>query len=136
MIKQSNGILRIGTSGIVVPGNKLSFPAAFQHKSRLNYYSSLFNTLEINSTFYKVPMQSTFEKWSLDVPEQFQFTIKLWREITHVKKRVFPYIHLVHHKSSVPTPFDFLTFHPVEAIIHGMTYFLLIIIIPIHPIMF
>lgn len=51
-------------------------------------------------------------------------------------KRVFRYIHLVHHKSSVPTPFDFLTFHPVEAIIHGMTYFLLIIIIPIHPIMF
>ena len=62
MIKQSNGILRLGTSGIVVPGNKLSFPAAFQYKSRLNYYGSLFNTLEINSTFYKVPMQSTFEK--------------------------------------------------------------------------
>lgn len=62
MIKQSNGILRLGTSGIVVSGNKLSFPAAFQYKSRLDYYSSLFNTLEINSTFYKVPMQSTFEK--------------------------------------------------------------------------
>ena len=30
-------------------------------------------------------MQSTFKKWSLDVPKQFQFTIKLWREITHVK---------------------------------------------------
>lgn len=51
-------------------------------------------------------------------------------------KWVFPYIHLEHHKSSVPTPFDFLTFHPGEAIIHGMTYFLLIIIVPIHPIMF
>lgn len=86
MIKQKNGILRIGTSGIVVPGAKQSFPIEFQHKSRLNFYSSLFNTLEINSSFYKVPLSSTFEKWAQDVPENFRFTIKLWREITHVKK--------------------------------------------------
>ncbi|RZK61409.1 MAG: DUF72 domain-containing protein, partial [Pedobacter sp.] len=52
---------RIGTSNIVIPGNKQSFPEEFHHKSRLYYYSSLFNTLEVNSSFYKVPMQSTFE---------------------------------------------------------------------------
>jgi len=86
MINQSRGILRIGTSGIVVPGPKDSFPAEFQHKSRLNYYNSLFNTLEVNSTFQKIPMLSTFEKWALDVTEEFQFTIKLWKEITHVKQ--------------------------------------------------
>ncbi|MEO5889375.1 MAG: DUF72 domain-containing protein [Ferruginibacter sp.] len=80
-----SGILRIGTSNIVVPGNKTTFPPEFQSKSRLNYYSSIFNSLEVNSSFYKVPMKSTFEKWSLDVPENFQFTIKLSRDITHVK---------------------------------------------------
>ncbi len=85
MKKQDKGILRIGTSNIVLPGNKQSFPEAFQHKSRLNYYSSLFNTLEVNSSFYKVPMASTFEKWSMEVPENFRFTLKLFREITHVK---------------------------------------------------
>lgn len=85
MVKQNKGVLRIGTSGIVVPGPRESFPVQFQDKSRLNYYSSLFNTLEVNSTFHKLPMRSTLEKWSLDVPEGFQFTIKLWREITHVK---------------------------------------------------
>ena len=85
MTKQSRGILRIGTSNIVVPGNKQSLPAEFQDKSRLNFYSSMFNTLEVNSSFYKVPMLKTFEKWSLDVPESFKFTVKLWKEITHVK---------------------------------------------------
>ena len=86
MTNQKRGILRIGTSGVVVPGSKETFPAEFRLKSRLNYYSSLFNTLEINSTFQKIPMISTFEKWSLDVPEDFRFTIKLWKEITHVKQ--------------------------------------------------
>ena len=84
----NKGILRIGTSGIALPGSKQSFPAEFQLKSRLNYYSSLFNTLEVNSTFYKIPLQSTLEKWSSDVPENFQFTVKLWREITHVKQLI------------------------------------------------
>ncbi|MEP7106473.1 MAG: DUF72 domain-containing protein [Ferruginibacter sp.] len=85
MNKKSRGILRVGTSNIVVPGTKKTFPPKFQDRSRLHYYSSLFDSLEINSTFYKVPMPSTFEKWSLDVSEKFQFTIKLSREITHVK---------------------------------------------------
>jgi len=86
MINQSRGILRIGTSGIVVPGSKQSFPVEFQHKSRLKYYGSLFNTVEVNSTFQKIPMLSTFKKWALEVPEYFRFTLKLWKEITHVKQ--------------------------------------------------
>ena len=86
MINQSRGILRIGTSGIVVPGSKQSFPMEFRPKSRLNYYASLFNTVEVNSTFRKIPLPSTVERWSLDVPEEFEFTLKLWREVTHVKQ--------------------------------------------------
>ena len=86
MTKPNKGTLRIGTSGIVVPGSKESFPAEYKLKSRLNYYSSLFNTLEVNASFHKLPMLSTFEKWSFDVPEDFQFTIKVWKEITHIKK--------------------------------------------------
>jgi len=85
MTIDTNG-LRIGTSGIVLPGNKSTFPAQFQAKTRLHYYSTFFNTLEINSSFYKIPKFSTFEKWSNEVPEDFLFTVKLWRGITHVKK--------------------------------------------------
>jgi uncharacterized protein YecE (DUF72 family) len=84
MFKQK-GRIHIGTSNIVVPGNKQSFPAAFRDKSRLHYYSSFFNTLEVNSSFYKTPMATTYKKWSLDVPGNFQFSLKLSKEITHVK---------------------------------------------------
>lgn len=85
MAKLRNGVLYIGTSNIVVPGNKQTFPAEFQQKTRLHYYSTIFNTVELNSTFYKVPMASTFSKWAGEVGENFRFTIKLWKEITHGK---------------------------------------------------
>jgi uncharacterized protein YecE (DUF72 family) len=83
---KTTGILRIGTSNIVVPGTKQTFPEEFKLRSRLHFYSSLFTTVELNSTFYKVPMHGTFVKWAQDVPDNFRFTVKLWKEITHVKE--------------------------------------------------
>ncbi|MEO6546859.1 MAG: DUF72 domain-containing protein [Ferruginibacter sp.] len=89
MTQKHKGIVRVGTSNVVVPGNKKSFPTEYHDKSRLNFYSSLLPSVEVNSTFYKLPMPSTFERWSMDVPNNFQFTIKLWREISHGKKLVY-----------------------------------------------
>ena len=79
------GSVWIGTSNIVVPGTKKDFPEAFRSTSRLTYYATLFNSLEINSSFYKVPRPETFERWSAEVPGHFKFTVKLWKQITHVK---------------------------------------------------
>ena len=79
------GKIRIGVSNGQIPGNKSTFPPEYQLKSRLNYYSTLFNTIEVNSCFYKTPLQSTYEKWVNDVPEDFQFTLKLTRDISHIK---------------------------------------------------
>ncbi len=56
----------------------------FRDKSRLSYYASLFKTVEINSTFRKIPKHSTFAKWSQEVPGDFQFTLKLLKDFTHV----------------------------------------------------
>ena len=79
-----------GTSGLILPvANKSFYPKAYQDKSRLHYYSSLVNTIEINSSFYKIPMPSTVEKWAADVPDNFKFSFKLFREITHLKGLVF-----------------------------------------------
>jgi uncharacterized protein YecE (DUF72 family) len=80
------GSIRIGTSNVVVPGNKSTFPPSYQLKSRLHYYSTLFNTVEVNRCFYKTPLCSTYEKWVADVPDDFQFSLKLTKEITHVKE--------------------------------------------------
>lgn len=85
-----HGIFRAGTSGLVLrEANKQAFPEEHRQKSRLAYYASQFNTVEINSSFYKIPMPVTFTKWANIVPEDFQFTIKLWRGITHARGFIF-----------------------------------------------
>lgn len=79
-----------GTSGLLLPvPNKVFYPEEFKDKSRLCFYGSLMNSIEINSSFYKVPMASTVKKWADDVPEDFKFTFKLSREITHNKGLAF-----------------------------------------------
>jgi len=89
MMDKSHSLINIGTSGIVLPGNKSSFPEEFQAGTRLQYYSSIFNSLEINSSFYKIPMSKTFRKWTGEVSAHFTFSVKLWRGITHAKNLQF-----------------------------------------------
>ncbi len=74
-----------GTSGLVLPVPQSLYPREFQGKSRLTYYASLFNSIEINSSFYKTPKVSTVSKWAESVPDNFQFTFKLSKAITHTK---------------------------------------------------
>ncbi|WP_307530737.1 DUF72 domain-containing protein [Pedobacter sp. W3I1] len=79
-----------GTSGLLLPvPNKLHYPEEFRERSRLCYYGSLMNSIEINSSFYKIPMASTVKKWSEEVPDDFRFTFKLFKGITHSPKLGF-----------------------------------------------
>jgi uncharacterized protein YecE (DUF72 family) len=79
-----------GTSGLVLPfPNKASCPPQFHDKTRLNYYGSLFNSIEVNSSFYKIPQAKTVTKWASEVPQNFKFTFKFWQDITHQKGLVF-----------------------------------------------
>lgn len=79
-----------GTSGLLLPvPNKQFYPEEFKEKSRLCYYASLMNSIEINSSFYKIPQPSTVKKWAADVPEKFRFTFKLFKGITHNRDLAF-----------------------------------------------
>lgn len=79
-----------GTSGLVLPQpNKQAYPPEFQSSSRLTYYAHLFSSIEINSTFYKLPRPVTVGKWAESTPDTFRFTFKLWREITHTRQLAF-----------------------------------------------
>lgn len=96
-----------GTSNVVLPvPNKQAYPEAFKDKSRLTYYSSLFNSVEINSTFYKLPMPRTIERWVNETDDDFKFTFKLWQGITHTKGESFlnedisRFIHTINHAQS------------------------------------
>lgn len=79
-----------GTSNLVLPvKNKTFFPPDFQNQTRLTYYASLFNSLEINVSFYRMPLARTVAKWSSEVGDNFRFTFKLIKDVTHVIKNQF-----------------------------------------------
>jgi len=49
----------------------------------LQFYSRIFNAVEINTTFYGIPKASTLETWARITPDDFVFTAKMPKEITH-----------------------------------------------------
>ncbi len=79
-----------GTSGILLPfRNQAFYPENFQGQSRLQVYSQLNNSLEVNSIFYKMPLAKTVAKWAAEVPHDFRFTFKMPKQITHVPNLEF-----------------------------------------------
>lgn len=74
----------IGTSGYDHPELKGSFyPANLPRKDFLEYYSSVFNALEINSTFYAMPTAERLLNFYTRSKGQLKFSIKLNRLLTH-----------------------------------------------------
>lgn len=55
-------------------------------QDELSYYVGLFNTVEINNSFYQLLEAETLKKWRDTVPEGFRFAVKASRYITHMKK--------------------------------------------------
>jgi len=64
------------------------YPANLQRKKWLEYYSKSFSTVEMNSTFYHLPKEQTVKNWANAVPENFLFSVKCSRFITHIKRLV------------------------------------------------
>ena len=62
------------------------FPEELPPKEQLNFYSTQFNTVEINSTFYRRPRPQTLENWYQRTNEDFKFFIKIPKTITHIKR--------------------------------------------------
>ncbi|MBB1284942.1 DUF72 domain-containing protein [Flavisolibacter sp. BT320] len=74
-----------GTSNIVLPVKQSNYPPQFKGASRLTYYASIHSSVEINSSFYKIPKPATVSKWQESVPHHFRFTFKLPKTVTHAK---------------------------------------------------
>lgn len=52
----------------------------------LRQYASVFNTVEGNTTFYRMPEPATVQKWKEQTPDGFKFCFKFHRSITHYKQ--------------------------------------------------
>lgn len=74
----------IGCSGYSYPSWKGDFyPADVPASRQLEYYSSVFNTVELNYTFYRFPTAKALEKAAKKVPDDFRFSVKMNRIVTH-----------------------------------------------------
>jgi uncharacterized protein YecE (DUF72 family) len=82
-MKNRAGDLRIGTSGWMYKDWGATFYPPDLKKGHLQFLSQEFNTVEVNSSFYHLPRDTTFEKWRDETPDNFIFAVKLSRFITH-----------------------------------------------------
>ncbi|MGZ5049102.1 MAG: DUF72 domain-containing protein [Usitatibacter sp.] len=62
------------------------YPEKMKPEEMLAFYSSRLPTVEINNTFYRMPRSSMLEDWAGIVPEDFRFSIKATRRITHMAR--------------------------------------------------
>jgi len=62
------------------------YPNELPQSKWFQYYAKHFNTVELNSTFYNFPKLSTARNWYRQAPEGFVYTLKVNKNITHIKK--------------------------------------------------
>jgi uncharacterized protein YecE (DUF72 family) len=79
--------LNIGCSGWSYEGWKGNFyPKKMESKDYLSYYSKFFKFVEVDSTYYHIPSRSSVRGWKDKTPEDFKFSLKFPKVITHEKK--------------------------------------------------
>jgi uncharacterized protein YecE (DUF72 family) len=79
--------VRIGCSGWSYRDWRERFyPPGTPASSWLAHYASVFDTVEINATFYRLPSRDTVATWAEQVPEGFLFAVKASRYLTHMKR--------------------------------------------------
>ncbi len=81
------GRIRIGISGWrYKPWRGIFYPPKLAQRRELEFAASVFDTVEINGTFYSLQHHTSFERWFEETPDDFVFAIKGSRFITHMKK--------------------------------------------------
>jgi len=79
--------LYAGTSGFSYPEWRGSFyPEDLPAAEMLRFYSRVFPTVELNTTFYRFPKAAQVEEWRKATPRGFRFSIKANRLITHTRR--------------------------------------------------
>lgn len=83
---KANEHTHIGISGwSYEPWRGTFYPEDLPHKNELHFASRALNSIEINGTFYALQKPKSFRRWYEEVPDDFIFSIKAHRYITHIK---------------------------------------------------
>ena len=79
--------VRIGCSGWSYRDWRGRFhPDGLPARGWLEHYASVFDTVEVNATFYRLPKVETVRGWAEQVPDGFRFAVKGSRYLTHMKR--------------------------------------------------
>ena len=62
------------------------YPEKLNKSEWLGFYSNHFSTVELNSSFYRLPLEAAFFRWRDSSPGDFLFAVKVSRFITHIKR--------------------------------------------------
>ncbi len=78
---------RIGISGwTYARWRGVFYPPGLAHRSELSYASRKVNSIEINGSFYSLQRPTSYQRWHDETPDDFIFSVKGSRFITHMKK--------------------------------------------------
>ncbi|WP_165226431.1 DUF72 domain-containing protein [Aquisphaera insulae] len=81
---QRSGTIRVGCAGWSLPKEiSVHFPAEGTHLER---YAARFPAVEINSSFYRPHRPATYARWSASVTEDFAFSVKVPKLVTHERR--------------------------------------------------
>jgi uncharacterized protein YecE (DUF72 family) len=92
--RNSTAKVRVGTSGWSYPSgegtwNGIFYPVAGKRPrgsgkfDELKFYAEHFDTVEVNSSFYRIPAVTTAQSWARRTPADFEFSLKLFQKFTH-----------------------------------------------------
>lgn len=77
----------VGTSGWNYKHwRELIYPRGLSQRKWLDQTAATFDTVEVNTSFYRIPKPETVAAWQASTPDTFVFALKLWRGITHYRK--------------------------------------------------
>lgn len=92
------GTVRIGCSGWSYRDWRgLVYPADLPARSWFAHYAGAFDTVELNTTFYRLPAATTVEGWRDQAPPGFTYAVKVGQFGTHRKKLLDPQRWLARH---------------------------------------
>jgi uncharacterized protein YecE (DUF72 family) len=79
--------VRVGCSGWSYPHwRERVYPEGVPQRRWLEHYASVFDTVEVNATFYRLPRPETVAGWVERTPQDFRFAVKASRFLTHVRR--------------------------------------------------
>lgn len=83
------GQLYVGLSGFSYKpwqGEGRFYPEDLKQKDFFGYYAERFNTVEMDSTWYRMPPENGVQNWIKQAPAGFRYTFKMHRDVSHMKR--------------------------------------------------